>query len=192
MVQQKFCQRTNWFSKNFVRGQIGSVNILTEDKFWKNRKNTCIYEEILLWVLMPFSIELQLYCGEGPSWSWSHGSWIYNYLCHQCLSPLTLWVWIPLRRDVLITTLCDKVCQRLQTGRWFSPGPLVSSTNKTDSHDITEILLKVALNTLTLTIWWWLDSLADEPRLHRENLVTCHKSLTNFITIGLLWRSLVI
>jgi hypothetical protein len=30
----------------------------------------------------------------------------------------------------------------------FSPGTLVSSTNKTDSHDITEILLKVALNTI--------------------------------------------
>jgi len=27
---------------------------------------------------------------------------------------------------------------------------LVASTNKTDRHDITEILLKVALNTLTL------------------------------------------
>ena len=27
-----------------------------------------------------------------------------------------------------------------------SPGTTVSSTNKTDSHDITEILLKVALN----------------------------------------------
>jgi len=22
-----------------------------------------------------------------PSWSWSHGSWIYNYLYNQCLSP---------------------------------------------------------------------------------------------------------
>ena len=28
-----------------------------------------------------------------------------------------------------------------------SPGTPVSSTNKTDHHDITEILLKVALNT---------------------------------------------
>jgi hypothetical protein len=46
---------------------------------------------------------------------------------------------IPLRRDVLDTTLCDNVCQ------WFSP---VSSTNKTDCHDITEILFKVALNTI--------------------------------------------
>jgi hypothetical protein len=30
-------------------------------------------------------------------------------------------------------------------GWWFSP---VSSINKTDRHDITEILLKVALNTI--------------------------------------------
>jgi len=29
----------------------------------------------------------------GPSCSWSYGSWIYNYLCNQCLSPLKLWVW---------------------------------------------------------------------------------------------------
>ena len=32
--------------------------------------------------------------------------------------------------------------------RWFSP---VSSANKTDRHDIIEILLKVALKTITLT-----------------------------------------
>jgi hypothetical protein len=34
--------------------------------------------------------------------------------------------------------------------RWFSPGTLVSSTNKTDHHNIAEILLKRALNTTTL------------------------------------------
>ena len=34
--------------------------------------------------------------------------------------------------------------------QWFSC-TLVSSTNKTDHHDITKILLKVALNTKTLT-----------------------------------------
>ena len=33
-------------------------------------------------------------------------------------------------------------------GRWFSPGTPVFSTNKTDRHDITGILLKVALNTI--------------------------------------------
>ena len=33
-------------------------------------------------------------------------------------------------------TLCDKVCQSLSTGLWFSPGTPVFFTNKTDSHDI--------------------------------------------------------
>ena len=51
-------------------------------------------------------------------------------------------------RGVLDTTVCDKVCQWLATGRWFSPCPPVSPTSKTDCHDITEILLKVALNTI--------------------------------------------
>jgi len=32
---------------------------------------------------------------QGPSWSWSYGSWIFNYLCNQCLSPLTLWFRTP-------------------------------------------------------------------------------------------------
>ena len=44
-----------------------------------------------------------------------------------------------------------KVCLWLVADRWISPGTLVSSTNKTDCHNITEILLKVALNTITLT-----------------------------------------
>ena len=88
------------------------------------------------------------------SWSYMYGSWIYNYLCNQCLSPLTLWVRIPLRRGVPVqNTLCDKVCQWLAAGMWFSPGTLVSSTNKTGRHNITEILLKVALNTITLVIF---------------------------------------
>jgi hypothetical protein len=49
---------------------------------------------------------------------------------------------------VFDTTLCDKVCQWLAAGRWFSLGTLVSSTNKTDPHDITRIVV----NTLTLTL----------------------------------------
>jgi hypothetical protein len=32
--------------------------------------------------------------------------------------------------------------------RGFSPGTPVSSTNETDRHDITEILLKVAVSTI--------------------------------------------
>jgi len=36
----------------------------------------------------------------------------------------------------------------LAHGRWFSPGTPASSTTKTGRHDIAEILLKVALNTI--------------------------------------------
>ena len=31
---------------------------------------------------------------QGSLWPWSYGSWIYKYMCNQCLSPLTLWVQI--------------------------------------------------------------------------------------------------
>jgi hypothetical protein len=37
-------------------------------------------------------------------------------------------------------------------GRWFSPGIPASSTTNTDRHDIAEILLKVALNTINQSI----------------------------------------
>ena len=87
----------------------------------------------------------------GSSWSWSYDKWIYHYLCNQCLSPITWWVRILPKRGILDTTLCYKVCQWLATGRWFALGTPVSSTNKIDRHDIIDILLKVALNTITIT-----------------------------------------
>jgi hypothetical protein len=43
-----------------------------------------------------------------------------------------------------------KFVSDLRQGQWFSSGTPVSSINKTDSHDIAEILLKVALNATTL------------------------------------------
>ena len=42
---------------------------------------------------------------------------------------------------LLDTTLGDKVSERLAADQWFSPGTPVSSIDKTDRHDITEILL---------------------------------------------------
>ena len=85
-----------------------------------------------------------------------YGSWIYYYLCNQCLLPLMLWGRISIR--VRCTPLCGQVCQWLATGRWFSLCPPVSSNNKTDRHEITEILLKVALNSIqqqTNKHHWW-------------------------------------
>jgi hypothetical protein len=58
-------------------------------------------------------------------------------LLSLCSNPLKLWVWTRSWRGVLNTTLCDKFCQWLASVRWFSPGTPVSSTNKTDCHDIS-------------------------------------------------------
>ena len=62
-----------------------------------------------------------------------------------CYTWITLMVCLCVHHVVmesLDTTLCDKVC--LAAGQWLPGGTLVSSTNKTYCHDITEILLKVA------------------------------------------------
>ena len=55
-------------------------------------------------------------------------------------------------RGGLDTTLCDKGCYCLAAGRWFSPGIPVSYTNKTTRNDKAEILMKLKLNTITLTV----------------------------------------
>jgi hypothetical protein len=86
----------------------------------------------------------------GPSWSWSYGSWIYNYMCNQCLSPIQLWVWTLFMarctRCNIMWQILSVTCDRSVVFFGYS---VVSSTNKTNRHDITEILLKVALNTIT-------------------------------------------
>ena len=46
--------------------------------------------------------------------------------------------------------MCDTVCKWLATYQWFSGVP---STNKTDCHDIPEILLKVALHIIILNLF---------------------------------------
>jgi len=80
---------------------------------------------------------------------WSYGSWIYNYLCNQCLSPLMLWFesrsWWGVQHYVI------KFVSDLRQVDGFLRALQVSSTNKTDCHDITEILLKVTLNTIKQT-----------------------------------------
>jgi hypothetical protein len=63
---------------------------------------------------------------------------VYHY--HSCESESRLW------RGVLDIALCQKVYQLLAAGQWFSPITPVYSTNKTQRHDIAEILLNVALN----------------------------------------------
>jgi hypothetical protein len=53
---------------------------------------------------------------------------------------------------IQLAAASDKVYQLHAHGRWFSPGTPASSNTKTGRHDIAEILLKVALNTINQSI----------------------------------------
>ena len=48
----------------------------------------------------PVNYLLVFLLARGPLWSWSYGSWIYNYLCNPCLSSLLLWVRTPVHGEV--------------------------------------------------------------------------------------------
>ena len=115
-----------------------------------------MYHEIFLKHLLTHMIhnkyEQIMHLLIGALWSCVYGSWIYNYLKNKWISPLTFWVRTSLRRGVLDTTLCDQVFQWLVASRRFSPGTPVSF-NKTDRNEITAMLLKMALNTITITLY---------------------------------------
>ena len=104
-------------------------------------------------------------------WAVVGGSWVYNYLCNQCLSPLMLWVRIQLRRGVFDTILYDKVCQWLATGRWFSTCTPVSlhQSNWPPIYRYNWNIAEVALNT--------------SVRLLMRHL-SAHKAFSRIIFIG--------
>ena len=91
------------------------------------------------------------------------------------------------------------ICQWLATGWWFSSGTLVSSTNKTDHHDVVEILLKVALNTISQTnrlYIWILKSLTDVlysvTRNHKQNPSMVSVASNRFVLFLFQWYLFII
>ena len=87
---------------------------------------------------------------EEPLRSWSYGSMIYNYLCNQYISPLTFWARIPfMARCTSYNIIWSSVSVTCGGSLVFS-GYSLSPTYKNDRHDITKILLKMALCTITL------------------------------------------
>jgi hypothetical protein len=84
----------------------------------------------------------------GPGWLNELGSWI-TYTTHTSLSPIRRGFapgFVNYKKGCIrLAGASDKVYQLLAHGRWFSPGTPASSTTKTGRHDLTEILLKMAL-----------------------------------------------
>jgi hypothetical protein len=81
--------------------------------------------------------------------------WVVG-LPNNSYRPITNTVWVRARLCRLqkgctrFAAASDKLYQLLAHGRWFSLCTLASSTTKTGRHDIVEIGLKVALNTINL------------------------------------------
>jgi hypothetical protein len=97
--------------------------------------------------------------------------------------PITTKLW-----DILGIALCDKVCQRLAADQWFSPGTAVTFINKTDCHEIAEILLKVALSTInqpTLLYKYRANSPLSSAGLYINVCLTC-QILSKIISTSIL------
>jgi hypothetical protein len=146
MLHTKYCSISiigcweKYFLKFFLKSPFRLSNSLSPWRInciWTNKnhlfpKSPCLVSfssPVLQEIKKKFTYEPQVMAIVqmilGSSWSWLYGCWIYNYkmlmyLCNQCLSPLMLWVRTRSWRSVLNTTLCDKVCQWLVEGRWFS------------------------------------------------------------------------
>ena len=61
----------------------------------------------------------------------------------------------PVHGEVYSIHYIIKFVSDLRQDRWFYRDTMVSSTNKTDHHDITEKMLKVALNTINLYLFFF-------------------------------------
>ena len=83
-------------------------------------------------------------------WPWSMVV-EYTYAINVYSSSLIFWVQIlPMARCARYSFMWSSLSVTCAC-RWLSPGAHISFINKTNRHDIAEILLKVALNTITLT-----------------------------------------
>ena len=114
-------------------------NIRNKIHTWANNTTPFIMQKLRLWISDIVKLEHNYI--EVLSDTLNN---IAVILCSSISVYHQLWFWILLRRDVLDAIL-------YYNSRWFAPGISVSSTNKIDCHDMAEILLKVALSTITLT-----------------------------------------
>ena len=126
--------RTTPYSNNEIRFTFQYFNI-------KLMSSNDFFFKFYMFIIKVFTRNKIKYVTETPNTPWSYGSLIYNYLCNRFLSPLSCEFEYRPGRGVqhYVITFASVLC---------SPGTPVSSTNKTDRHDINEILLKVALNTI--------------------------------------------
>jgi len=85
---EKVQKDKQWFSKHYTENWGSGAPLKTYSVLYRSGMVCLSY---LLYYL--FSLIYKLWMG--TSLLLSYGSWIYNYMFNQCLSPLKLWVRIP-------------------------------------------------------------------------------------------------
>ena len=129
--------------------QICLINLPNKLHYWTFHFSSHIHALALMFTL---SLNTVYLVQQEPSWS--YGNWSYNFLYNQRLSPIPLWVWIPLMASCTHTTSCvSPNCGR----------SLVFSNNKNYLRDIAEKWLKVAYNTISI-------ALGQQPFNYRKTL----------------------
>jgi hypothetical protein len=135
-----------WFFRPIFPNQVSTSLFVNVNLQWNQKKM-----HQWKWFLLGYCIFISV-----PWLSWWYDSWIYNYLCNQCLSPLKLWVRIPLRRGILDTALCDKVDRSVVFSRYKCTP--VSSTNKTECHDIQKCIWNIVVQIINLILMKYFNS----------------------------------
>jgi hypothetical protein len=104
------------------------------------------------------------------SWLWSYGSWIYNYLCNQCLPPLKLWVWT-LTTTYAISAYHHWCCE------------FESRSGQTEIVIICLFVCLMVFNNIS-AISWWSILLVEETGVPGENHrpVESHCMVVGFTT----------
>ena len=115
-ARQRYIQITNLKNNNiFVQRKEGKIQAFTKGNLDKTAIKCITIPTLIDKIQVKMKskgiqiVDVQTY--ETLYIRFTYGSWIYNYLCNQYLSPLTLRIRILLRRGVLDTILRDKVCQ---------------------------------------------------------------------------------
>ena len=94
-------QNDDWFPNTFLKLQHCTPWLAILDPVLQWSACVALYLVLCLEFCEALFIFLISSSGvERPSWPWWFGSWIYNYLYNQCLSPLKLWVRTPVHGEV--------------------------------------------------------------------------------------------
>ena len=120
-----------------------------------NEKVTFIYFSIFINVLNDIMSKLCLYIFKELLWLYSYGSWIYNYLCNQYLSPLKLWVRILIQQYVEETRVHRENHQSVASHWQTLSNNVVSSTPRLKAGFKLTMLVVIGTDCITTIQSQW-------------------------------------